>query len=77
MPKNDTLARRISESPNWFHYKLIVAFSYERQQHKAETVIDILKKHFDAIPNLEQKRLLDVYDNLTPQQRRNTKKRDF
>lgn len=76
MPANDTLARRISHSPNWMHYKIIVAASFEKQQHKAELIGELVKKHIDSISHLEQKRLLCIYESMTEKQRKYTKNND-
>lgn len=74
MPKNDTLARRISLSPNWYYYKLVVALSFDKHQDKAETVENSLKRALDEISPQEQKRLLKLYDDMTEEERKRPKK---
>lgn len=74
MPKNDTLARRISLSPNWYYYKLTVALSFDKHQDKAETVENALKKQLDELTPIEQKRLLNIYDSMTDDERKRPKK---
>lgn len=74
MPKNDTLARRISLSPNWFYYKLVVALSFDKHQDKAETVENSIKRTLDELDPKEQKRLLKLYDEMSPDERKRPKK---
>lgn len=76
MPKNDTLARRISLSPNWYYYKLAVAYSFNLHQDKAETVENALKKELDALPPLIKEKLLKLYETMTPEERKRPKKID-
>lgn len=70
MPANDTLARRISLSPNWYYYKLAVAYSFNYQQTKSETIENALKKELDALPELTKKKLISLYDDMTEEERK-------
>lgn len=68
--KNPSLERQILAYPKPRYYKMFVAYASLNIYKRSEAACDILKKFFDGMSIMEQNKLLTLYDELTPDERR-------
>lgn len=61
---------------NGKYAKLIIALSFDNQESRSGTGKSIIKGHFNKMPEAEIARLLQLYEKMTPEERKNPGKRD-
>lgn len=70
---NETHSRAIQAFPNPYKYKLFIAYCHIQKEGKTVVAKEIIDRFFDGMPKADIERLLSVYQNMTPEQRKNPK----
>ena len=72
--QEDNKQRRLQVYPSWYYKKLIVAYSFMRQQSLGNTVEHANKIFFDSLPEEQRQELLKTYEEMTEHERKFPKK---
>lgn len=72
---SDTLSRRITFYPIKRYQMLITALAFTKIQAKSDIMEEIARQYFDSMPEKDTRALLDIYRQMTDEQRKNPKKR--
>lgn len=65
---SDSLSRRIAIYPSMNHFKMHIANSFEQIMGKGKLAEGIIRTHYDAMPEVKQKKLIEVFNHMTPEQ---------
>ena len=72
--QKDSLKRRVQVYPSWYYRKLVVAYSFMKQQSLGDTVEDANKSFFDSLSDDEKEKLLSIYEGLSEAERTHPKR---
>ena len=65
--------RRIPAYLSLKYMKLAVAYAYEKSLSKSGSVTAMVKEKFDNMSEVERQKYLDIYNRLTPEEKKNPK----
>lgn len=54
-------------------FKIIIGMAHDKEVSKASAILNIVKKHVDELPEPIKQRYRDIYDRLTPEERKQTR----
>lgn len=59
------------------YQRLITAYSYDKDQARSATVGHIIKDFFEKMTEAERKKYLEIYERLTPEERKKPSKNSY
>jgi hypothetical protein len=66
---NRCIERRIAFYPHYKYHHLLIAAAHSLLIGKSKMLCDIVKEHFDRLPECDREKLMYIYDNMTDQER--------